>query len=101
MKMVGRWYKIEEDTSSEQYICPNSDRKKLTKKEILNLSSDERRLARNEIYARHGRRFLDGELQKYFDQQDWYLETIEPEDFSESVLNEVEKKNVELLSKYE
>lgn len=91
----------DEKTMSQQYICPNSDRKKLTKKEILSLSSEERRLARNEIYARHGRRFADGELQNYFDQMDWYEGTIEPEDFSESLLSKIEKKNVKLLSKYE
>ncbi|MFR9148557.1 MAG: YARHG domain-containing protein [Hungatella sp.] len=30
------------------------------------------RFAKNEIYARHGRRFHDSELQGYFDQLSWY-----------------------------
>ena len=65
------------------------------------LSADECRLARNEIYARHGRRFLDETVQAYFDSQDWYEGTIDADDFSESVLNEYERKNADMILEYE
>lgn len=85
----------------EQYICPQSDTKKLTVKQVKKLSKAKRRLAKNEIYARHGRKFLDQNLQEYFDNQDWYIGIIEPEEFDESVFNKIEKHNVRLLAKYE
>ena len=59
------------------------------------------RLGRNEIYARHGRRFLDEEIQSYFDSMPWYEGTIEPEDFKESVLNKYEKRNLQKIKLYE
>lgn len=59
------------------------------------------KIARNEIYARHGRRFKDEQLQGYFDMCSWYEGTIEPEEFSDDVLNEVEKSNLQTISEYE
>ena len=50
--------------------------------------------AKNEIYAKHGRKFQSEELQEYFDSQPWYYGKIEPGDFSESVFNEYEKANI-------
>ena len=63
-----------------------------------NMTSEDLRLAKNEIYARHGRRFKDSELQAYFDSQPWYNGTIEPEAFDEGVLNEIEKDNIKILN---
>ena len=61
------------------------------------LPEDARRL-RNEIYARHGRRFQDPKLQRYFASFSWYR----PNDsFRESQLNETERANATLISQYE
>ena len=68
---------------------------------IEGLSKEECRIARNEIYARHGRMFTDETLQSYFDSKDWYDGYIEPEDFDESVLNEYETSNRDLIVEYE
>ena len=54
-------------------------------------------LAKNEIYARHGRMFLDREIYEYFLTRMWYEPTYAPEEFDESCLNEYEKANIELL----
>ena len=56
---------------------------------------------KNEIYARHGRKFSSQELQKYFNTQSWYHGTIEPDDFSESDLNIYEAANVKDLTERE
>ena len=62
----------------------------------------ELRLARNEIYARHGRRFLDSDLQKYFNHQKWYNGYIEPEDFiDENEMTKLEIKNAKFILEYE
>ena len=80
---------------------PDSDSQYITDDDLYDLSESECKIARNEIYARHGRKFNDASLQEYFDSKDWYEGTIEPEEFDESVLNKYEKKNVKTIAKYE
>lgn len=87
--------------NQSDYIFPDSDTQKLKKSQVLKLSRKERWIAKNEIYARHGRKFLNEELQDYFNSTSWYTGSVEAEDFDESVFNRVEKVNVRLLAKYE
>lgn len=84
-----------------EYIIPDSNSRYLTESDIQNLSIRELNYAKNEIYARHGRKFQSHELQNYFNSKSWYIGIIEPSDFQQSVLNDYEKKNAELLSKRE
>ena len=90
---------VEEPVS--QYVLPNSNSQYLTMEDLAGLTKEQCRLARNELYARHGRRFDDAELQGYFDSCDWYAGTISPGDFDDSVLNEYEIANRDLLVQYE
>lgn len=90
-----------EGTSNQDYILPDSSSRILSAGEVSGLTKEELRLARNEIFARHGRRFDDAGLQSYFDSKPWYSGTIDPDDFTESMLSEIEKKNIELIKKYE
>lgn len=85
----------------EQYILPDSDSKYLDISDLEGLTADECRIARNEIYARHGRKFKDENLQKYFESCEWYKGTIEPEDFREDMLSDIESANRDLIIKYE
>ena len=87
--------------SDRDYIIADSDRRYLTEGEIRNLTLKEINYAKNEIYARHGRKFKSAELQNYFNSKSWYHGTIEPDDFQNSYLNDYEQKNTELLSKVE
>ncbi len=87
--------------NSSDYIIADSSSKYLTYNDVKNLTEDELELARNEIYARHGRKFNSDDLQRYFYSKAWYRGTIEPEDFDESVFNEFEKANVTYLLKQE
>lgn len=97
----------EDDRSDEieaeisQYILPNSDSAYLTKSDLYGLTQEECRLARNELYARHGRRFDDEGLQEYFNEKDWYQGYIDPSNFNDSVLNEYEVANRDLIVQYE
>ena len=86
---------------AEGYILPGSDCRYITVSELEGLSADELRLARNELYARHGRIFQDEGLRNYFNSLDWYEPTIEGEDFQESILNEFEIANRDLIVAYE
>ena len=89
------------ESDVDGYILPDSSEQLITAHELENLSEDECRIARNEIYARHGRRFKDKDLQDYFDKQKWYEGYIEPNDFSESVLNKTEIENIRIITEYE
>ncbi len=59
------------------------------------------RLARNEIYARYGRKFRDEGLQAFFNSRSWYNGSIETDDFDQSVLNDTEKANVKAMKEWE
>lgn len=86
--------------SLEEYILPDSSTSYLTDAEISSLTADELQMAINEIYARHGRRFQDSQIQAYFDGKSWYSGTIDADSFDESVLSDVELSNIEVLSAY-
>ena len=92
----------EQDSSTDgDYILEGSDSRYITEKEVENLSEADRRLAKNEIYARHGRRFDSADLQDYFESKSWYKGTVKPNDFDESILNKYEKANIDLISSME
>lgn len=83
------------------YILPDSSWTYLTSEEIADMPLQVVCYAKNEIYARNGRRFVSNELQNYFDQQYWYCGVYAPEQFSDSMLNVYETANVQLLSNRE
>ena len=63
------------DTSSSQdYILPNSSAELISEQDLEGLSDWELYIARNEIYARHGRGFKNKDLQEYFGSKSWYVE---------------------------
>ncbi|RRD95165.1 YARHG domain-containing protein [Clostridiales bacterium COT073_COT-073] len=84
-----------------EYILPESNQRYLQKSDLAGLSAEECRIARNEIYARHGRRFADQGLQAYFNEKSWYMGTIEPNDFNENVFNQYEVANKDLIIQFE
>ena len=87
--------------ASSDYVLPGSSNQYLSASDVKNLSSYQLMIARNEIYARHGRKFNDSELQAYFNSKSWYKGTVNPEDFSTSVFNDYEIKNIQLIQSYE
>jgi hypothetical protein len=94
----------DEDDWESEFIFPYSDSEYLTEDDLEGLSAWELRIGRNEIMARHGRRFNDESLQEYFDSCSWYEGTLEPEEFDsqyDSILNKYEKKNANTIKAYE
>ena len=84
------------------YLLANSSEQYLSESDLEGLSSEELRIARNEILARHGRKFKDEELQAYFNSQAWYNGTIEPDDFDSLVtLSDVEEYNLSFIKEHE
>ncbi|MBR5170371.1 MAG: YARHG domain-containing protein [Muribaculaceae bacterium] len=78
------------DWLSTQYI---------TLSDIRYYSSAERRILRNSIYARHGRRFKSNDLSRFFFQYSWYQPYRN--EVPERELNKYEKANIQFLKKHE
>lgn len=90
--------------ASGDYIFPQSSSAYLTSAEVSALSIYDMYLARNEIYARHGRIFNNEDLRQYFSTKSWYTPTYQPADFDarqESIFNDFEKENVRLIQSIE
>lgn len=83
------------------YILPDSNSRYLTEADLQGLDQATLRLARNEIYARHGRAYETKDLNEYFSQQTWYHGYLSADEFDDSVLNEYEKANLELIKNME
>ena len=83
--------------SFDGYILPYSSSVYYTSADLAGLSNVDLLIARNEIYARHGRYFNDWSIQNYFNHQSWYRGSVLPENFSESVFNDCEQANVDLI----
>ena len=74
---------------------------KLAKKPVGQLDGlfpEVARRLRNEIFARHGRTFKDGQLQSYFASQEWYH--ADPM-FDLKMLTPIERANVQTIQRYE
>lgn len=91
----------EEKEVKEDYILSASKERLLVESDLTGLSAKELNYAKNEIYARHGRKFKSKELREYFESQSWYKPSIEPEQFNDGYLSEVEKINTEILKEAE
>lgn len=100
---VGGIYVQEKDWIENyyEYVFPNSDSQYLTENDFAGLTKEDCRIARNEIYARHGRTFSDEVLQAYFETCSWYNGWIAPETFDDNLLNDVERYNLEMIRSYE
>lgn len=85
----------------EGWIFADSNTILLTESDLADLSAEECKIARNEIYARHGRKFKDPFLQSYFNRCEWYQGTVEADNFNEQSLNETELANRNLIAAYE
>ncbi len=87
--------------TTEDYLISNSSTAYITVASLENLTDTELILARNEIFARHGRRFVTAWIQEYFDSQSWYEGTVAPEDFDPEIFNEYEVVNLARIQQIE
>lgn len=56
---------------SSQYILPDSDKRLIPREELMKLTKEQVRMACDELYARHGRKFQDATIQAYFNSKSW------------------------------
>lgn len=79
-------------------IYPQASDRLLTSDDVSNLTGWELKIMRNEIFARHGYIFKKEEMRNYFMYEKWYVPRYENVD---DMLSDVEKKNIELIKRYE
>ena len=70
----------------------------VTHSDIANLSKQELRLMRNEIFARYGLIFNSADLKKYFNSLEGYTERLND---VTAFLNDIETKNIDFIKSYE
>lgn len=92
-------------SNAGEFVIADSNSRYITEEELAALSEQEILIARNEIYARHGRQFNNAELSAYFSSKSWYQPTVAGADFTEeyaaSVFNEIEIANISTIVNYE
>ena len=71
---------------------------KLIDADIKDLDKGQLRLMRNAVYARHGRTFKSVDLQSLWECYTWYKKNP---NYSDSLLTDIDKYNIELIQKYE
>lgn len=86
------------NTAIGDYIIADSDTRLISVSELYSLTPWQLKVARNEIYARHGRAFVHKDLQCYFAKKSWY--TTDP-NYTETSLSNIENKNVATILNYE
>lgn len=89
-----------EHWDAADFVLPDSDLRCLTDSELIALTARELRLARNEIYARHGRAFTTTDLEAWFSGKPWYTGLYSAEEFdpvAAQTLNRYELANLSLI----
>lgn len=99
-EIIDYWENVREVRDISNVIEPlfETDKKYYTKEEFESEPMLVIHLAKNEIYARHGYIFTNEDLYNYFMGCIWYSPTCDGTDFDDSILNEYEKANLEILA---
>lgn len=100
LEIVDYWENVREarDVSNVNEPLFATNKQYYTKENFENEPKLVIHLAKNEIYARHGYIFKNEDLYNYFMGCVWYNPTCKAENFDDSVLNEYEKANLEILA---
>lgn len=91
-------------TKSNTYVLKNSNKKYIPKSTLKKMSTKKLAIARNEIYARAGRKFTTKKWKQYFKKKKWYKPKYSAKYFdkhSNKLLNKYEKKNIRQIKAIE
>ena len=99
-EIIDYWENVREVRDISNVIEPlfETDKQYYTKEDFESEPMLVIHLAKNEIYARYGYIFTNEDLYNYFMGCIWYNPTYEGTDFDDSIFNEYEKANLEILS---
>lgn len=82
---------------ASQYQIPISSIKSIEQRDLVNMTDNQLWIARNEIYARHGKTFDNDYLQSYFNSCSWYSPIEGKSEITDDELSEIEKANLEQI----
>lgn len=87
-------------------MIADSATRALTEDDLKDLSEDQIRIARNEIFARHGYTFSSEDLKNYFSSKSWYtpnpdLNASTDDLYGKMGLTETEISNIHFIEEYE
>lgn len=90
------------DGTDTGFLFP-SDARYITYSDLDQFTRGEVTLIRNEIYARYGYSFRSENIRSYFESRSWYYAdpSVNSSTFSESMLNDYERTNLETILSYE
>ena len=87
--------------SSDSYMISDSNSRYIQAEELAGWTGWQLKVARNEIYARHGMIFKTGAIQDHFNTRSWYHGTVDAASFNTSVLNAYEWANIKTIQEAE
>ena len=100
-KNKGSQKEHESQTMNSIYLLPDANTYYISESEISWMTDNELLLARNEFYARRGRKFDTKFIKDYFKAQGWYKGKIKAQNFSPAVFNKYEQANIDYIRAYE
>lgn len=99
------------DATDTDYLCSYSNERLVTEEDIDKLKNtkydnlpagkDIIQMVINEMYARHGYKFNNKDIQAYFDSKKWYKDIKDHNDNMDDIYNnmsDIERKNVDFIS---
>lgn len=86
--VTSRFYSFLDNCSTEYF----------SRYEIEGFDKDMAIMARNAPYAHEGRKFTNDTIRTFFEGFRWYYPYIEPENFQDTMLNDYEKANKDLIA---
>lgn len=85
-------------TEESEYLLSMSATRKLTREDLEGLSKEQLRLARNEIFARHGMIFGVEDLDAYFATKSWYTASVPAKEYYDRVeMSLIEEYNLTFI----
>ena|GEM_PF-3633155 len=89
------------NATNSDFILPFSSTRLLTDDDLKDLSKENLRIARNEIYARYGYQFSSQDLQNYFNNKSWYTNLTKLPNGTAPSFSTLEYSNLTLILEYE
>ena len=94
-------WEFNRQAEDNQYLLLDADTYFISERSISWMDDLSLVLARNEFFARRGRKFSTKWIREYFEKQKWYHGKIEEKRFSANLFNTYEIANIKFIAAYE
>lgn len=92
------------DVITDEYFAPNLSERAWTEEELWEYDQTRLAIARNQVFAKYGRKFEDSFLNSVFCTKSWYVPTYDGKDFDANQmknLSSIETENLKTLVAFE